>query len=143
MSKIGGLIEELKISEIADPLQDFGLYSEMNKMESEILEEIKDYELSISSGIQAINWWNKLRCIELKLKQENTDIEKVSFVDEWLESLKTYKQTLEEVIEGIDEHLSIELEELSKLITFECGDLSLKLMRLKHTQIEIVQKMKS
>ena len=55
MSKIGGLIEELKISEIADPLQDFGLYSEMNKMESEILEEIKDYELSISSGIQAIN----------------------------------------------------------------------------------------
>ena len=54
------------------------------------------------------------------MKSEISKIEKISLVDEKLETLKTYKNTLEEVIQVIDDHLSSELEELAKFITSEC-----------------------
>jgi hypothetical protein len=105
-----------------------GLFSDLNKMQSSLLDDLKEYELGILAGILSINRWNKIRCLEISLQSEISEIEKANLIDEKLETLKSHKSVLEELICSIDEHLSIELEESSKMITYDCGGLSLKLM---------------
>lgn len=100
-------------------------------MESNLLEEIKDFELTIKSGIHAINRRNRLRELEINLNAEISEIEKQSFADDWLEVLKSHKETIVKVIENIDETMSGELEDLSKLIMFDCVSLSEKLLKMK------------